>query len=55
MPFVRTFAPIVAGAVGMDYRRFVFFNLVGGVAWAIGGTPGAQTHAGGVSGKASVT
>jgi membrane-associated protein len=36
MPFVRTFAPIVAGAVGMNYRRFLFFNLLGGVAWAIG-------------------
>jgi membrane-associated protein len=36
MPFVRTFAPIVAGAVQMDYRRFLFFNLLGGVVWAIG-------------------
>jgi len=38
MPFIRTFAPIVAGAVGMNYRRFLFFNLLGGVAWAIGVT-----------------
>ncbi|HEY3288773.1 MAG TPA: VTT domain-containing protein, partial [Anaerolineae bacterium] len=36
MPFVRTFAPIVAGAVDMDYRRFFFFNLIGGVLWAVG-------------------
>jgi membrane-associated protein len=38
MPFIRTFAPIVAGAVEMDYRRFMFFNLIGGVVWAIGVT-----------------
>lgn len=38
MPFVRTFVPIVAGAVKMEYRRFLFFNLLGGVVWAIGMT-----------------
>lgn len=38
MPFIRTFAPIVAGAVEMDYRRFMFFNLFGGLLWAIGVT-----------------
>ena len=38
MPFVRTFAPIVAGAVGMGYRRFMLFNLLGGALWAIGVT-----------------
>ncbi len=38
MPFIRTFAPIVAGAAEMDYRRFVIFNLLGGVLWAIGVT-----------------
>lgn len=36
MPFIRTFAPIVAGAVKMEYRRFLAFNLLGGVVWAIG-------------------
>ena len=38
MPFIRTFVPIVAGAVGMDWRRFTFFNLFGGLLWAVGVT-----------------
>ncbi|HBY94190.1 MAG: VTT domain-containing protein [Ardenticatenaceae bacterium] len=38
MPFIRTFAPIVAGAVEMEYRRFLTFNLLGGLLWAIGVT-----------------
>jgi len=35
LPFIRTFAPIVAGAAEMDYRRFVMFNLIGGFLWAV--------------------
>ncbi|MBI5305200.1 MAG: DedA family protein [Chloroflexi bacterium] len=38
MPFIRTFAPIVAGAVAMNYRTFIVFNLLGGVLWGIGMT-----------------
>jgi membrane-associated protein len=38
MPFIRTFAPIVAGAAEMEYRRFLLFNFLGGVGWAIGMT-----------------
>jgi membrane-associated protein len=38
MPFIRTFVPIVAGAVGMEWRRFTFFNLFGGLIWASGVT-----------------
>lgn len=36
VPVVRTFAPIVAGAAQMNYRRFIMFNLMGGVLWAVG-------------------
>lgn len=38
LPVIRAFAPVVAGAGKMDYKRFVVFNLVGGVLWAIGVT-----------------
>lgn len=33
LPIVRTFAPIVAGIVQMDKKKFSFFNIVGCVAW----------------------
>lgn len=36
MPFVRTFAPIVAGIGTMHYRRFLSFNVIGGMLWAAG-------------------
>jgi membrane-associated protein len=36
IPVVRTFAPIVAGIGDMEYKRFLMFNVVGGIFWAIG-------------------
>jgi len=33
MPIVRTFAPVVAGAAEMTYRRFATFNVVGAILW----------------------
>lgn len=33
VPFIRTFAPIVAGIVKMDKKKFVFFNVLGCMAW----------------------
>ncbi len=33
LPIVRTFAPIVAGVVGMDRKKFFFYNVVGCIAW----------------------
>jgi membrane-associated protein len=33
VPIIRTFAPFLAGVAGMTYRRFLSYNVVGGVAW----------------------
>jgi membrane-associated protein len=35
MPFVRTFAPVVAGIGRMNYKRFVLFNVIGGIGWVV--------------------
>ena len=33
VPIIRTFAPVVAGVGEMQYRRFLLYNVVGGVGW----------------------
>lgn len=34
LPIVRTFAPIVAGMVSMNARKFAYYNILGACAWA---------------------
>ena len=36
MPFVRTFAPFVAGVAKMSRARFTFFDVTGGTLWVVG-------------------
>jgi len=35
LPIVRTFAPIVAGIVAMDKKKFFLYNVVGSIAWVM--------------------
>jgi membrane-associated protein len=36
MPFLRTFAPFVAGVAQMTRSRFTFYDVAGGALWVIG-------------------
>ena len=40
MPFLRTFAPFVAGVARMTRAKFTFFDVTGAVLW-VGGVTGA--------------
>jgi membrane-associated protein len=35
VPVVRSFAPLVAGASGMDFRRFQLYNVLGAAIWVV--------------------
>ena len=36
MPFMRTFAPFVAGVAQMTRRKFTFYDVTGGLLWVVG-------------------
>jgi len=36
MPFIRTFAPFVAGVAAMSRAKFTLFNVVGALIWVLG-------------------
>lgn len=35
LPVIRTFAPIIAGAIKIDWFSFMIFNVIGAIAWII--------------------
>lgn len=35
VPIIRTFAPVVAGVGAMEYKRFISYNVIGGIGWVV--------------------
>ena len=53
VPYIRTFAPFIAGVGRMSYPRFLYYNIMGGLAWILsfllagylfGGIPVVREH-----------
>ncbi|HMA04326.1 MAG TPA: DedA family protein [Methanomicrobiales archaeon] len=53
VPYIRTFAPFMAGVGRMSYPKFLSYNILGGIAWILsfllagyffGGIPVVQEH-----------
>lgn len=35
LPIVRTFAPIIAGTVEMNFKKFAMYNVIGAIVWVV--------------------
>lgn len=35
IPIIRTFVPIMAGVVDLDFKKFVWYNILGCIAWIL--------------------
>ena len=35
LPYIRTFAPIIAGVIRVPFKSFLMYNIIGAVAWVI--------------------
>lgn len=35
LPIIRTFAPILAGVIKVDFKLFMMYNVIGAVAWIV--------------------
>lgn len=38
VPIIRTFVPFIAGISQMDWKKYMFYNIIGGLGWVIIGT-----------------